>query len=206
MANFTSYGLIRKVGITDPNGKVVIEPVFDGIIIGDSVAFVKNNKKWGILTDVENKSYIEYNYEEVMGLEEVIWVRKDGDWGVLDYNGNVLIEPIYKAIWRMGDSEIVEAYDLKGAVHYIHNGLELSDEVELMGVLPFEMGYAMAFGCEKGSHINKYFVVREDDGGVLTKSFMYKSDCENWLRDLRESYVWSVQWRRNRPGQRACIR
>lgn len=206
MTDFTSYKLIRKVGITDPRGNVVVEPIFDDIIIGDSIAFVKNNRRWGILTDLDNKGRIEYAYEEVMELEEVIWVRKDGNWGVLDYNGNTLIDPIYKAAWHMRDSEIVEAHDRKGAVHYVNKGLELSDEVEIMGILPFENGYAMAFGCEKGSHINKYFVVRGDDGRVLKRSFMYKHEIEEWLRDLRGSYVWSAQRQRNRFARRKDIK
>lgn len=109
----------NKWGILGSNGEVVIEPMYQEMIIvvdktkdiflctydideenGTYKTKVVNRKNEEILTNYEKVEALE-NYDEsgnVWYEENVLKVQKDGKWGLIDLDGNEIVAPSYDDI------------------------------------------------------------------------------------------------------------
>ena len=77
----------------------------DGKKVGNKTVYLKNNiyanksgSKWGFV-DLKDNVVVPYKYDEVTELDEYGFagINKDGKWGVVNSNGDVILEPTYKS-------------------------------------------------------------------------------------------------------------
>lgn len=157
-----SYFLVNennKWGVIDNNAKIIIQPTFDEAIL------IPNNKQdifictYNVnyedgtyetkVLDVKGKEiFNEYdrvvaleNYDENNNLwyeENVLLVEKNGKVGLIDFEGNVLLEPKFAKIYTLkgtSNSIITEINGKKGIVN--HLGLQVVenkyDEIKSLG-------------------------------------------------------------------------
>lgn len=95
----------KKDDWTEKYDEVVYEKYPDETY-GQTFILVRKGEYWGIFNGLEEKEILspdKYNftkirlntYEEVYPLIEV---EKDGYWGMIDYKGNMVIEPVWKNV------------------------------------------------------------------------------------------------------------
>lgn len=146
----TSYFLINennKWGIIDNNAKTIIEPIYDDAIIipnnkkdifistynvnydeGTYETKVLNAKGKEIFAEYDKVSALE-NYDENNNMwyeENVLLVEKDEKVGLINFEGNEILEPNFDKIYTLKETEnslITEKDGKKGAVN--HLGLQL---------------------------------------------------------------------------------
>lgn len=77
----------------------------DGKKVGNKTVYLRNNiyanksgNKWGFV-DLKDNVVVPYKYDEVTELDEYGFagINKDGKWGVVNSNGDVILEPTYKS-------------------------------------------------------------------------------------------------------------
>ncbi|MEK7433705.1 MAG: WG repeat-containing protein [Cyanobacteriota bacterium] len=112
-------------GVIDTTGKIIIEPVYEGLFyyetyLSDSYEYSsnyfytnKNNKQF--LFDKTGKKLIEsdFNLGKIYKDKYIIISKaRRQPYGIIDLKGNVIIEPIYKSIEKIGDLLLAEtSYD-----------------------------------------------------------------------------------------------
>lgn len=107
---FVLYSQSNNAGVVDKVGNILIEPKYTDIFIPNAskdVFFCYNDDKCTVLnkegkeifSEYEEVSYLETSDVTGMVLEsEVLKYKKDGSYGVLSIDGEVLTEPIYENI------------------------------------------------------------------------------------------------------------
>ena len=98
-------------GVIDKKGNILIEPKYDNIVIPDPTmpifvcqteekTVVLNEKSEEILTQYESVDIIKSTAEvQIQSVENsVLKYQKDGRYGMIDLQGNVIVEPIYEEI------------------------------------------------------------------------------------------------------------
>ena len=146
----TSYFLLNennKWGVIDNNAKIIIEPTYDDAIIipndkkdifictynanydeGTYETKVLNAKGKEIFTEYDKVLPLE-NYDENNNLwyeENVLAVEKNGKYGLINFEGNQILEPNFDKIYTLkgtGNSLITEKDGKKGLVN--HLGLQV---------------------------------------------------------------------------------
>ena len=159
----TTYFLLNKDnkwGVIDNNAKTIIEPTYsDAIIIpnnkqdifictenvdydkGTYETKVLNAKGKEILTQYNNVVAIE-NYDENNNLwyeDNVLLIEKDGKFGLINFNGNEILEANYEKIYTLKgikDSLIIEKDGKKGLVNNVGQVLVENkyDEIKSLGI------------------------------------------------------------------------
>lgn len=142
----TSYFLINennKWGVIDNNAKIIIEPTYSEAIIipnkkqdifictnnanyedGTYETKVLNAKGKELFTQYEKVQALE-NYDENNNLwyeENVLLVEKDGNYGLINFKGNEILEPEYEKIYTLKGTEnsiITEKDGKKGLVSHL---------------------------------------------------------------------------------------
>lgn len=158
----SSYFVINennKWGVIDNNAKKIIEPTYDDtIIIPNSkqdifictynVDYDANTYQIKVLDAKGKELFTEYdkvqaleNYDENNNLwyeENVLLVEKDGKYGLIDFEGNKILEPTFDKIYTLKgikNSIITEKEGKKGLVN--HLGLQVVenkyDEIKSLG-------------------------------------------------------------------------
>jgi WG repeat protein len=103
------YSFVKKngkFGFIDKTGKYIIVPQFDSVYpIINNFAWVKKNNMWGLI-NIKGEFIIDPHFEWVDGysFENVIRIRKDRFYYLLDISKKALIEPGYDKIWSFDDS------------------------------------------------------------------------------------------------------
>ncbi|MBP6827264.1 MAG: WG repeat-containing protein, partial [Saprospiraceae bacterium] len=89
----------RAKGLADPNGLIVIPPVYEDIAhFSSGVSKVKKQAKWGF-TDTSGMMIGPAVYEYIDDLSNgFAAVKKDNVWGFVDSNGVLAILPAYKEV------------------------------------------------------------------------------------------------------------
>ncbi|HEB9287767.1 TPA: WG repeat-containing protein [Campylobacter coli] len=87
-------GLNGKYSFMDTNGKMIINPKFDGVsFFRNGFAGIKLNNIWGFI-DKNGKFVIEPKFDDVNDFNEnLAGVKLNGKWGFIDKNGKFVIEP-----------------------------------------------------------------------------------------------------------------
>ena len=140
-----------KWGILGSNGEIVIEPMYQEMIIvvdktkdvflctydideenGTYKTKVINSKNEALWTNYEKIEALE-NYDEAQNIwyeENVLKVQKDGKWGLIDLEGNEILETAYNHITTLKgvkNSLIVEKDGMVGLVN--NKGSKIIDTV-----------------------------------------------------------------------------
>ena len=158
----TAYFLINednKWGVIDNNAKIIIEPTYeDAIIIPNKKQAVfictydanydKGTYKTKVLDSKGKEIFSQYdkvlpleNYDENNNLwyeDNVLLTEKDGKFGLIDLNGNQILEISYEKIYTLKgikNSLITEKNGKKGLVNNVGNVLVESeyDEIKSLG-------------------------------------------------------------------------
>lgn len=136
----------NKWGVIDNNARVIIEPTYeDALVIPDSkkdifictynVNYEKGTYETKVLNSKGKELFTEYdkvvaleNYDENNNLwyeENVLLVEKDGKFGLINFNGDKLLDTVFDKIYTLKgtkNSLITEKNSKKGIVD--HLGLE----------------------------------------------------------------------------------
>ena len=77
------------------NGKKVDNKT---VYLDNNIYASKLDDKWGFV-DLRNNVIVPYEYDEVTELNEYGFagVKKDGKWGVINSNGEIILEPTYES-------------------------------------------------------------------------------------------------------------
>lgn len=114
-----------KTGIIDKNGNVLIEPSYDAIQIpnpskpvficvynynvetGEYDTKVLNDKNEEIFTEYENVSAIQIKdiVSETPYEKRVLKFEQDGKYGLIDFNGKIVVKPIYEELTNLSYKE-----------------------------------------------------------------------------------------------------
>ena len=64
----------------------------------NNIYAAKSGKKWGFV-DARNNAIVPYQYDEVTELDEYGFagINKNGKWGVINSNGDIILEPTYES-------------------------------------------------------------------------------------------------------------
>lgn len=107
---FVMYSKDNKAGVIDRNGNILIEPKYSDIYIPnqskdvffclqDDENFVLNKDGNEIFTEFEEVSYLETSEATELILEKkVLRYKKDGLYGLINFKGEILTEPIYEKV------------------------------------------------------------------------------------------------------------
>jgi predicted alpha/beta superfamily hydrolase len=96
--------LKNKFGINDLNNNVVVNCIYDTIMLFDNCYLkVKSNNNWGILEN-QGKEIISPQYDEISYVNDnLMTVKKNDKYGVIDYTGDIIIPIEYKAIYDFSE-------------------------------------------------------------------------------------------------------
>jgi hypothetical protein len=104
---FNGYAKVeidKKYGLIDENFNIVVKPIYDDIrntIDGATIVrnFDKNNKvQYGCLNDkFELAAPLDYDMI-YLASEDIMRIEKDGLWGFMDTNCNIIAKPQYKYV------------------------------------------------------------------------------------------------------------
>ena len=102
----------EKMGVIDRDANIIIEPKYDNIIIPNpdkDIFLCSNNEEEAIfLNKNEEKQFSEFEEVtviDVIGIitdvpyeKDVLRIKKQDKYGLINYSGNVLVDPIYEEI------------------------------------------------------------------------------------------------------------
>lgn len=116
-----SYYLLKRdenFGVINQNGDIIIEPQYEDITIPNphkAVFICEKDGKHKVLNEKNNEIYNKYNNVEAIELSNIITesayekrvlkYSKDGKYGILGIDGNVIIEPKYEEVSSLGYKE-----------------------------------------------------------------------------------------------------
>lgn len=123
--NYFTFVQDNKTGIIDKEGNVLIEPTYDAIQIpnptkpvficaynyhvetGDYETKVLNEKNEEIFTQYQNVTAIQIKdiVSEIPYEKRVLKFEQDGKYGLIDFNGKVVVKPIYEELENLSYKE-----------------------------------------------------------------------------------------------------
>lgn len=192
IAQYTGLGLRvtknKKRGLIDPTGKIIIEPVFDGINTFYEHGFrhfikVDSNGKHGVV-HTNGQTIIPVQFEwvgEINGMFKVVTLAPDRKFGLYDTTGKVILPPTLQWITK-SDMEVSEVLILKHHEHSYNfmdekHNLVLTENIDSFGYVHDEEwllfphssnNYLMLLKNKKG----KYGLLNERTG-KLTVPMVY---------------------------------
>ena len=107
---FVMYSAQDKVGVIDTSGQIVIEPIYMDIYIPNPekdvfICFsseteykILNSKGEELFTDYEGVSAIQTSEDSLDFEKYVLKFQKDGKYGLINYDGEIVLEPDYNSI------------------------------------------------------------------------------------------------------------
>jgi hypothetical protein len=112
----------KKQGIINRQGKVVVQPIYDGIMPGGNGAslIAKNDKKYGLI-DTTGKVVLDINYSSIetsIAFPAMFVIKNNALKGLADRNGKMIIEPTYLDILPFSNGlAIVEGQYVYGVIN-----------------------------------------------------------------------------------------
>jgi hypothetical protein len=102
-----------KIGIMDINGTTILPVEFDSIICYDTICRVSKDSMYYFARG----STVNYKeaYEEIYSLANMFRIKKNGKYGITNYKGDVIIEPVYDEVDYFSRRGIVVKKDGKEA-------------------------------------------------------------------------------------------
>lgn len=113
----------EKKGLLDQKGNIVLEPIYQEIYdVGNNWVAVSEGTGFKIY-DINKKTFLTHQFESVkFGKKEEDWTgilfQQNQKWGWLDFNGNILITPIYtQAAPSMGNILVTGDNQMVGLIN-----------------------------------------------------------------------------------------
>ena len=183
-----------KFGLMDATGKVVVkEATFDEVLVSAFWVVVKEKGEWRDLSDLIGEKPVSGSFKEAELFDDVLWFKKNDKWGAMDSTRTLVVPMDYWIISKMENSSVMVLAKSTDEVEYftVKGKKILPSGVEKFQIEDFYLGYAMARGYDKKTGADKFFVVCED-GRVFLQEFTSMKECRNFLKDLQDDYVWTV--------------
>ena len=105
---FTMYSLDGKVGAVDKTGKIVVKPEYLDVFIPNPskpvfVCYTTDSETYKFINDKGEELYKDYGDVTILQTSElnldfeknVLRFRKDGKYGLIDYDGNIVVSASY---------------------------------------------------------------------------------------------------------------
>lgn len=107
---------IKTYGVIDKDGFIVIEAIYDDIIIAKNNFILKKNNFYGVL-DFDGIEVVECKYDSITVINSGFLVEKDGFFGVLNNENQLIIEILYNEIQEIiDDKSFIVSLDSKSGV------------------------------------------------------------------------------------------
>lgn len=97
--DYATFEKDGKFGVLNYQGEVVVQAVWDDLVLFDNGASICRDNKWGTITDLESGEIaLQPFYDYIDGFDEDgrACFEKNGKYGLLDREGNVLVAAKYK--------------------------------------------------------------------------------------------------------------
>ena len=104
-----------KYGIIDLTGNIILPFEYDKYLLTDEdnilALFIKNKTYYYVNKNGEIQLSVDYSdYDNISTFDsycKILRIEKNGKFGVVDMYGNIIIEPQYKSIEKLGDNFVV---------------------------------------------------------------------------------------------------
>lgn len=96
LGDYITFQKAGKWGVMDYTGKITIKPRWDDIILYENSASLCKDNKWTGTTELDREPEVTQPiYDDVGPFSETgyAWFEKDGKYGLLDDDGNVMMTP-----------------------------------------------------------------------------------------------------------------
>ena len=169
----------EKYGMIDENGKELIPCEYEYLDEKCDIIRARKGLSWYYFNKKGNPVNVE-NYTFATDLYSICKVRKDGKWGVIGDNFEVIIPCIYDDI-EICDNDIVAVFD--EGWRYI-NVYDESNSYYYIGRFPYKFrdGLARVYSEEKG----KYGYINKKWELVIPFKYSHAWDFENGLAKVSE--------------------
>lgn len=163
--------LDKKMGIADCNGKIVVPIVWESMELkklNEDLIPVKK-EKWGFANVKTGETQVEPIYDEVNFFKEGFApVRVKDKWGIIDVNGNMIVEPKY-----LLDSHFVQDFAIMfegGSWEYGNRGIRMISNANCKIIN--KKGYEIVSGYSwiERTGINTFTLTRQENNGQEIKT------------------------------------
>jgi len=196
--SFASYSQKLLFGIIDSTENIIVPFDYEDIMPWDynsSLYMAKRNSKWGAIDSIGNVK-IPFIYNDRFRIEKkfIIFKSENNKYGVLDFDGNILIEPSYESLWalRRGDQSLIGAVkeNNKGRVNNKDGIINLKGDIiipfEYSRIRPFTENYfivSKTFYDEKGHIHSPYGLIDIENNIILPLDYttMEVSESNNLI-------------------------
>lgn len=104
---------IKKYGVIDKDGSVIIDTLYEGLTLTDNYIVIKKNNNYGVL-NLDGDEIVECKYDSISEIHSGFLVEKDGFYGILSSIGSVIIDICYNEIEEIvEDSSFIVSLDSK---------------------------------------------------------------------------------------------
>ena len=173
-----------KYGLATEEGKWILEPVFDEILVIDEVGGgvdvngwikVKINKKWGVINKegewIFKPKFDDIGYFEVIGM---VVAKYNGKWGLINAKDEWVLEPQFDVIRRYAECDATGFGTIvqNGKQGLINGKGDILFEPKFDNIEILDDHIYVTFGDQKGyvSFDGKYLTFGEDDISNARKS------------------------------------
>lgn len=184
----------EKYGMIDENGKELIPCEYEYLDEKCDIIRARKGLSWYYFNKKGNPVNVE-NYTFATDLYSICKVRKDGKWGVIGDNFEVIIPCIYDDI-EICDNDIVAVFD--EGWRYI-NVYDESNSYYYIGRFPYKFrdGLARVYSEEKG----KYGYINKKWELVIPFKYSHAWDFENGLAKVSEEPEAEIWYHIDKNGQ-----
>lgn len=178
----------NKYGIVDSEFNTIVEPVNNRIENKNDRILIINEDKLEVLNRNENMKIkeIRNSFQEVtVGVGNTIYFKTDDKWGILENNGEILIDSKYDRFVNLNDENLVIGY-IKNETYLINLEKKIEKRIDYDNYSKESEGTIMVMKNNKIGYINdngEEIVPLKYDGGFYfskNRDFIQLKENEEW--------------------------
>lgn len=178
----------NKYGIVDSEFNTIVEPVNNRIENKNDRILIINEDKLEVLNRNENMKIkeIRNSFQEVtVGVGNTIYFKTDDKWGILENNGEILIDPKYDRFVNLNDENLVIGY-IKNETYLINLEKKIEKRIDYDNYSKESENTIMVMKNNKIGYINdsgEEIVPLKYDGGFYfskNRDFIQLKENEEW--------------------------
>lgn len=178
----------NKYGIVDSEFNTIVEPVNNRIENKNDRILIINEDKLEVLNRNENMKIkeIRNSFQEVtVGVGNTIYFKTDDKWGILENNGEILIDPKYDRFVNLNDENLVIGY-IKNETYLINLEKKIEKRIDYDNYSKESESTIMVMKNNKIGYINdsgEEIVPLKYDGGFYfskNRDFIQLKENEEW--------------------------
>lgn len=178
----------NKYGIVDSEFNTIVEPVNNRIENKNDRILIINEDKLEVLNINENMKIkeIRNSFQEVtVGVGNTIYFKTDDKWGILENNGEILIDPKYDRFVNLNDENLVIGY-IKNETYLINLEKKIEKRIDYDNYSKESESTIMVMKNNKIGYINdsgeEIMPLKYDGGFYFSKNrdFIQLKENEEW--------------------------